>query len=76
MGERYYCYTHPRKGIRGMKIGDLVVSKAYQKYSDIVPAKMVVQVTMRADHKGQFIVTDDEPEDWKPEKSYFVVSPA
>ena len=59
-----------------MKIGDLVVSKAYQKYSDIVPAKMVVQVTMFRQRQGQFIVTDDEPEDWKPARNFFIVSPA
>ena len=30
-----------------MKIGDLVVSKAYEKYANIVPAKLVVNVSNR-----------------------------
>ena len=60
-----------------MKIGDLVVSKAYQNYSEIVPAKLVVQRTRALKgHTGEYIVTADEPETWKPAKSFFVVSPA
>ena len=46
-----------------MKIGDLVVSKAYQNYSEIVPAKLVVQRTrVLKGHTGEYIVTADEPE--------------
>jgi len=59
-----------------MKVGDLVVSKAYQNYSNIVPAKMVVQVTAKTDHKGPYIITEDEPDQWKLAKSFFIVSPA
>ena len=60
-----------------MKAGDLVVSKAYQNFSNIVPAKLVMQVTAKLGHAtGPFIVTADEPEEWKPAKSFFVVSPA
>jgi hypothetical protein len=61
-----------------MKIGDLVVSRAHQNYSDIVPAKMVVNVSNRAlrGPENPYIVLEDEPEDWKPAASYFVVSPA
>ena len=61
-----------------MKVGDLVVNRAYQNYSDIVPAKMVVSVSNRAlcGPENPYIVLEDEPEDWKPAKSYFVVSPA
>ena len=58
-----------------MKVGDLVVSKAYQNYSNIVPAKLVVQVT-RPSESSQHIVTADAPEEWKLADSFFVVSPA
>ena len=61
-----------------MKIGDLVVNKAYQKYSDIVPAKMVVNISNRAlsGPENPYIVLEDEPEDWKPARNFFIVSPA
>ena len=62
-----------------MKVGDLVVSKAYQKYSNIVPAKLVVQTTLGGTGRRgdtRYIVTADAPEDWKPANSFFVVSPA
>mgnify|MGYP003127343996 CR=1 FL=1 len=60
-----------------MKVGDLVLSKAYQNHANILPARLVVQVTKELGHaKGPFIVTDDEPEEWKLAKSFFVVSPA
>jgi|TARA_R110000824_G_scaffold189624_3_gene371053 hypothetical protein len=61
-----------------MKIGDLVVNKAYQKYSAIVPAKMVVNVSNRAVSGSEhpYIVLEDEPEDWKPARNFFIVSPA
>ena len=60
-----------------MKVGDLVVNRAYQNYSNIVPAKMVIQTTRALKgHTGEYLVTEDEPELWKPVKNYFVVSPA
>ena len=60
-----------------MKIGDLVMSKAYQNHADILPSKLVIQVTKRLGHApGPFIVTEDEPGEWKPAKSFFIVSPA
>tara|TARA_Y100000004_G_scaffold118656_1_gene133360 strand:+ start:956 stop:1147 length:192 start_codon:yes stop_codon:yes gene_type:complete len=63
-----------------MKVGDLVVSKAYQNYSNIVPAKLVVQTTLGKGGKlrgsAEYIVTADEPDNWKPANSFFVVSPA
>ena len=60
-----------------MKIGDLVLSKAYQNHANILPARLVVQVTQELGYaKGPFIVTDDDPEEWKPAKSFFGVSPA
>ena len=60
-----------------MKIGDLVLSKAYQNHANILPARLVVQVTQELGYaKGPFIVTDDDPEEWKLAKSFFVVSPA
>jgi len=60
-----------------MKVGDLVMSKAYQNHANILPAKLVMQMTNNLGYaKGPFIVTADDPEDWKPAKSFFVVSPA
>ena len=62
-----------------MKIGDLVVSKAYQNHVNVVPAMRVVQTTLggkvrRGDTR--YIVTADDPEDWKPASNFFVVSRA
>ena len=58
-----------------MKPGDLVMSKAYQNHANILPSKLVVQVTQELGYaKGPFIVTADDPEEWKPAKSFFVVS--
>jgi len=59
-----------------MKVGDLVLSKAYQNYLGILPAKLVVQTTLVGQGRRRYIVTADEPEDWKPANSFFVVSPA
>ena len=60
-----------------MKVGDLVLSKAYQNHANILPARLVVQVTQELGYaKGPFIVTDDDPEEWKLAKSFFVVSRA
>ena len=61
-----------------MKVGDLVVSKAYQNHAHIVPAKLVVNVSNRAMEgpKNPYIVTADDPEEWKPARNFFVVSSA
>ena len=60
-----------------MKPGDLVMSKAYQNHANILPAKLVVQVTTKLGYaKGQFIVTADEPDEWMPAKNFFIVSRA
>jgi len=61
-----------------MKVGDLVVSKAYQNYANIVPAKLVMQVTERrvGSQKGPYVVTDDKPNEWQQARNFFVVSPA
>jgi hypothetical protein len=61
-----------------MKVGDLVVSKAYQNYANVVPAKLVMQVTERrvGSQKGPYIVTDDDPNEWHQARNFFVVSPA
>ena len=62
-----------------MKVGDLVVSKAYQNHANIVPASLVVQLTSSVKgrgHKGPYIVLEDDPEDWKPARNFFVVSHA
>jgi hypothetical protein len=61
-----------------MKVGDLVVSKAYQNHANIVPAKLVMNVSNRAvsGPENPYIVLEDEPEDWKPAYNFFVVSRA
>ena len=66
-----------------MKVGDLVMNKAYQNssLSDIVPARLVLQVTAKVNHalsekNGPYLVLSNNPEAWVPAKSYFVVSPA
>jgi len=64
-----------------MKVGDLVVSRAYQNYSEVVPAKLVLQITAKVNHalsekNGPYLVLSDNPETWVPACSFFVVSPA
>tara|TARA_Y100001973_G_C5103080_1_gene283750 strand:+ start:334 stop:519 length:186 start_codon:yes stop_codon:yes gene_type:complete len=61
-----------------MKVGDLVVSKAYQNYANIVPAKLVLQITENrvGSQKGPYVVTDDRPNEWQQARNFFVVSPA
>ena len=64
-----------------MKVGDLVVNRAYQNYSEVVPAKLVLQVTAKVNHalsekNGPYLVLSDNPETWVPARSFFVVSPA
>ena len=66
-----------------MKVGDLVINKAYQNNSlaNIVPAKLLLQVTAKVNHalsekNGPYLVLSDNPETWVPARSFFVVSPA
>ena len=61
-----------------MKVGDLVVSKAYEKYANIVPAKLVVNVSNRESEgpENPYIVLADEPDEWKSASNFFVVSSA
>ena len=61
-----------------MKVGDLVVSKAYQNHANIVPAKLVVSVSNRAleGPENPFIVLADKPDEWKSASNFFVVSSA
>ena len=61
-----------------MKVGDLVVSKAYQNHASVVPAKLVVSVSNRAleGPENPYIITADDPEEWKPASNFFVVSRA
>ena len=56
----------------------MVVSKAYQNHANIVPAKLVMNVSNRAvsGPENPYIVLEDEPEDWKPAYNFFVVSRA
>jgi hypothetical protein len=77
MGNTRNNHPDSRQGEHSMKVGDLVVNRAYQNYSNIVPAKMVMQATRALKgHTGEYIVTEDEPGLWKPVKNYFIVSPA
>ena len=57
-----------------MKVGDLVVSKAYQNFSNVVPASLVVQVIDKSNMKH--IVLENNPDHWMLAKNFFVVSPA
>ena len=57
-----------------MKVGDLVVSKAYQNYAHIVPASLVVQVINKSN--TAHIVLADSPDNWRLAKNFFVVSRA
>jgi hypothetical protein len=66
-----------------MKVGDLVMNKAYQNssLSGIVPARLVLQVTAKVNHalsekNGPYLVLSNNPEVWVPSGSFFVVSPA
>ena len=66
-----------------MKVGDLVMNKAYQNssLSDVVPARLVLQVTAKVNHalsekNGPYLVLSNNPETWVPARSFFVVSPA
>ena len=66
-----------------MKVGDLVMNKAYQNssLSNIVPARLVLQVTAKVSHalsekNGPYLVLSNSPGVWVPSCSFFVVSPA
>ncbi len=65
-----------------MKVGDLVMNKAYQNssLSNIVPARLVLQVTAKVPHRmeknGPYLVLSNNPETWVPARSFFIVSPA
>ena len=62
-----------------MKVGDLVVSKAHSNYVGVVPSRLVVQTTiggMGGRDDKRYIVLDDDPDNWRLAKNYFVVSRA
>jgi len=66
-----------------MKVGDLVINKAYQNNAlvDIVPARLVLQVTAKVNNtlsekSGPYLVLSNNPNTWVPARSFFVVSPA
>ena len=65
-----------------MKVGDLVVSKAHSNYVGVVPSRLVVQTTIGGNggrggrYDKQYIVLEDEPNNWKLAKNFFVVSRA
>ena len=59
-----------------------MVSKAHSNYVGVVPSRLVVQTTIgvkgvRGVHYDkQYIVLEDEPDNWKLAKNFFVVSRA
>ena len=62
-----------------MKVGDLVVSNAHSHYVGVVPSRLVVQATIggtgaRTDKR--YIMLEDDPDNWKLAKNFFVVSHA
>jgi hypothetical protein len=62
-----------------MKVGDLVVSKAHSNYVGLVPSRLVVQTTRGnsgAIADKQYIILEDDPDNWRPAKNFFVVSRA
>ena len=62
-----------------MKVGDLVVSKAHEKFANVVPARLVVRVSNRSldvANDASWIMLEEDPEDWKPAYNFFVVSSA
>jgi len=67
--------------VRGLtlKVGDLVVSKAHSNYVGVVPSRLVVQATIGGPggNKGKrYIILEDDPDNWRPAKNFFVVSHA
>jgi hypothetical protein len=62
-----------------MKVGDLVVSKAHSNYVGVVPSRLVVQATIGGTggrNDKRYIMLEDEPDNWKLAKNFFVVSHA
>ena len=63
-----------------MKVGDLVVSNAHSNYVGVVPSRLVVKVSSKIlalDRTGlKHIVLEDDPDNWRLAKNFFVVSHA
>ena len=62
-----------------MKVGDLVVSKAHSNYVGVVPSRLVVQTTIGGAggrNDKRYITLEDDPDNWRLAKNYFVVSHA
>jgi hypothetical protein len=62
-----------------VKVGDLVVSKAHSNYVGVVPSRLVVQATIGGTggrNDKRYIMLEDEPDNWKLAKNFFVVSRA
>jgi len=62
-----------------VKVGDLVISNAYSNYVGVVPSRLVVQTTIGGTGRrddARYIVLDDDPDNWKLAKNFFVVSRA
>ena len=62
-----------------LKVGDLVVSKAHSNYVGVVPSRLVVQTTIGGPggrNDKRYITLEDDPDNWRLAKNYFVVSHA
>ena len=62
-----------------LKVGDLVVSKAHSNYVGVVPSRLVVQTTIGGTggrNDKRYITLEDDPDNWRLAKNYFVVSHA
>jgi len=65
-----------------LKVGDLVVNKDYQSHASFVPARLIVQTTIGGNggregrYDKRYIILEDDPDNWRPAKNFFVVSHA
>jgi hypothetical protein len=56
-----------------------VVSKAHSNYVGVVPSRLVVQTTIGGSggrNDKRYITLEDDPDNWRLAKNYFVVSHA
>ena len=56
-----------------------MVSKAHSNYVGVVPSRLVVQATIGGtggNNGKRYIILEDDPDNWRPAKNFFVVSHA
>ena len=56
-----------------------MVSKAHSNYVGVVPSRLVVQATIGGtggNNGKQYIRLEDDPDNWRPAKNFFIVSRA